>query len=50
MYGDIVCIKLVPGKSCGFVQYFLRPCAEMALKQLNGQYISWNQQPSALTC
>jgi hypothetical protein len=35
-YGELVYVKIPPGKNCGFVQYVLRPCAELALVEGHG--------------
>ncbi|RCI03164.1 hypothetical protein CU098_007617 [Rhizopus stolonifer] len=54
IFGDIVYVKIPPGKGCGFVQFVLRQSAEMAIEQMNGYQIgssrirlSWgkSQQP-----
>ncbi|GAA5800627.1 hypothetical protein EDC94DRAFT_604185 [Helicostylum pulchrum] len=38
-YGEIVYVKIPPGKGCGFVQFVLRECAELAIAQMNGYQI-----------
>lgn len=38
-FGDIVYVKIPPGKGCGFVQYVLRQSAELAIQQMNGYQI-----------
>ena len=35
-FGELVYVKIPPGKNCGFVQYVLRPCAERALVEGHG--------------
>nr|CAD1823222.1 unnamed protein product [Ananas comosus var. bracteatus] len=52
-YGELVHVKIPPGKRCGFVQFASRACAEEALlmlqgTQLGGQNIrlSWGRTPS----
>lgn len=35
-YGNIVYIKIPPGKGCGFVQFDLRQSADLAIQELNG--------------
>ena len=37
LFGDIVYIKILVGKGCGFVQYWQRISAEIALQRLQGQ-------------
>ena len=37
--GELIYVKVPPGKGCGFVQYVHRPCAEAALMQMQGQYV-----------
>ncbi|TYZ60090.1 hypothetical protein PybrP1_000671 [[Pythium] brassicae (nom. inval.)] len=37
--GDIVSVKVPPGKGCGFVQYTTKEAAEVAINQLNGAVI-----------
>jgi RNA recognition motif. (a.k.a. RRM, RBD, or RNP domain) len=36
-FGDIVYVKIPPGKGCGFVQFLGRANAEHAMAQMNGQ-------------
>ncbi|CEP12538.1 hypothetical protein [Parasitella parasitica] len=38
-FGEIVYVKIPPGKGCGFVQYVSRSCAELAIQQMNGYQI-----------
>lgn len=38
-FGEIVYVKIPPGKGCGFVQYVSRTCAELAIEQMNGYQI-----------
>ncbi|KAG0180759.1 hypothetical protein DFQ29_010200 [Apophysomyces sp. BC1021] len=38
-FGEIVYVKIPPGKGCGFVQYVLRQSAELAIQQMNGYQI-----------
>lgn len=38
-FGEIVYVKIPPGKGCGFVQYVSRTCAELAIQQMNGYQI-----------
>ncbi|ORY93115.1 hypothetical protein BCR43DRAFT_507555 [Syncephalastrum racemosum] len=38
-FGEIVQVKIPPGKGCGFVQYLLRQSAELAIQQMNGYQI-----------
>ncbi|KAG7884692.1 hypothetical protein KL938_001819 [Ogataea parapolymorpha] len=35
-YGDISYVKIPPGKNCGFVQFFHRASAEMAISEMQG--------------
>ncbi|KAI7903282.1 uncharacterized protein BX663DRAFT_551578 [Cokeromyces recurvatus] len=35
-FGDIVYVKIPPGKGCGFVQYVSRISAEQAIERMNG--------------
>lgn len=35
-YGNVVYIKIPPGKGCGFVQFDLRQSADLAIQELNG--------------
>lgn len=35
-FGDITYVKIPQGKNCGFVQYFHRSCAEMAINEMQG--------------
>lgn len=39
IFGDIVYVKIPPGKGCGFVQFVSRKSAEMAIDQMNGYQI-----------
>lgn len=39
IFGDIVYVKIPPGKGCGFVQYVSRQSAETAIDQMNGYQI-----------
>lgn len=39
IFGDIVYVKIPPGKGCGFVQFVSRQSAEMAMEQMNGYQI-----------
>jgi RNA recognition motif-containing protein len=39
IFGDIVYVKIPPGKGCGFVQYVSRYAAELAIEQMNGYQI-----------
>lgn len=36
-YGDIVYVKVPPGKNCGFVQFTDRSAAERGMMEMNGQ-------------
>lgn len=36
-YGDIVYVKIPPGKGCGFVQFVSRSSAEAAMAAMSGQ-------------
>lgn len=52
-YGEIVHVKIPPGKRCGFVQFADRSCAEEALRMLNGTLLggqsirlSWGRSPA----
>ncbi|KAK3433404.1 hypothetical protein EUGRSUZ_D01310 [Eucalyptus grandis] len=52
-YGEIVQVKIPPGKRCGFVQFADRSCAEEALRMLNGTQLggqnirlSWGRSPA----
>ena len=36
-FGDIIYVKIPPGKGCGFVQYVHRPVAETAMKTMQSQ-------------
>lgn len=38
-FGDIVYVKIPPGKGCGFVQYVSRHSAELAIQHMNGYQI-----------
>lgn len=38
-FGEIVYVKIPPGKGCGFVQYVSRSSAELAIQQMNGYQI-----------
>lgn len=38
-FGEIVYVKIPPGKGCGFVQYVSRISAELAIQQMNGYQI-----------
>ncbi|GMF38538.1 unnamed protein product [Phytophthora fragariaefolia] len=38
--GEIVSVKVPPGRGCGFVQYTLKEAAEVAITQMNGTVIS----------
>ncbi|DBA01409.1 TPA: hypothetical protein N0F65_007306 [Lagenidium giganteum] len=38
--GDIVSVKVPPGRGCGFVQYVSKEAAEVAIAQLNGVVIN----------
>eukprot|EP00249_Psilotum_nudum_P012243 c23670_g1_i4 orf=1-1020(-) len=38
-FGDLVYVKIPPGKGCGFVQFTHRSCAEEALQKLHGTVI-----------
>ena len=38
-FGEIMQVKIPPGKGCGFVQYALRHSAELAIQQMNGYQI-----------
>ncbi|KAF5727964.1 hypothetical protein HS088_TW21G00104 [Tripterygium wilfordii] len=51
-YGELVHVKIPPGKRCGFVQFANRACAEQALSMLNGVTLggqnirlSWGRSP-----
>ncbi|KAK4759259.1 hypothetical protein SAY87_022390 [Trapa incisa] len=53
-YGEIVSVKIPPGKRCGFVQFTDRSCAEEAIRVLNGTLLggqsirlSWGRSPSS---
>lgn len=35
-FGDITYVKIPHGKNCGFVQYFHRSCAELAINEMQG--------------
>ena len=39
IFGDIVYVKIPPGKGCGFVQFVSRQSAEIAIEQMNGYQI-----------
>ncbi|KAL7322006.1 hypothetical protein PS15p_212101 [Mucor circinelloides] len=39
IFGNIVYVKIPPGKGCGFVQFVSRQSAEMAIEQMNGYQI-----------
>lgn len=39
IFGDIIYVKIPPGKGCGFVQFVNRQSAEMAIDQMNGYQI-----------
>ncbi|KAF8047153.1 hypothetical protein N665_3180s0002 [Sinapis alba] len=52
--GEIVHVKISAGKSCGFVMFYEKSCAEEALKMLNGMQLggttvrlSWGRSPSS---
>lgn len=52
-FGDIMQVKIPPGKGCGFVQYVHRQSAELAIQQMNGYQIgnsrirlSWGRSQS----
>lgn len=47
LFGELIYVKVPPGKGCGFVQYVHRPCAEAALMQMQGQYVG--KQPVRLS-
>lgn len=36
-FGEIIYVKIPPGKGCGFVQYVHRPVAETAMKAMQSQ-------------
>jgi RNA recognition motif-containing protein len=38
--GEIVSVKVPPGRGCGFVQYTTKESAEMAISQMNGTVIN----------
>ncbi|KAI9300337.1 hypothetical protein BJ944DRAFT_136726, partial [Cunninghamella echinulata] len=38
-FGNIIYVKIPPGKGCGFVQYVSRSSAELAMKHMNGYQI-----------
>lgn len=53
-YGDIVYVKVPPGKGCGFVQFVQRAAAETAMTHMQGQLlgsssirISWGRSNSS---
>ncbi|XP_009600135.1 polyadenylate-binding protein RBP45 [Nicotiana tomentosiformis] len=53
-YGELVHVKIVAGKRCGFVQFGTRGSAEQALSSLNGTQLggqsirlSWGRSPSS---
>jgi hypothetical protein len=53
-FGEIIYVKVPPGKGCGFVQYLHRQSAEQAIAQMNGYTIngsrvrlSWGRNGSA---
>lgn len=53
-YGDIVYVKVPPGKGCGFVQFVQRTAAESAMNHMQGQLlgsssirISWGRSNSS---
>ncbi|KAL6990796.1 Polyadenylate-binding protein rbp45 [Sarracenia purpurea var. burkii] len=53
LYGQLLHVKIPPGKRCGFVQFADRQCAEEALRMLNGTQLggqnirlSWGRSPS----
>nr|Q9LEB4.1 RecName: Full=Polyadenylate-binding protein RBP45; Short=Poly(A)-binding protein RBP45; AltName: Full=RNA-binding protein 45; Short=NplRBP45 [Nicotiana plumbaginifolia]CAC01237.1 RNA Binding Protein 45 [Nicotiana plumbaginifolia] len=53
-YGELVHVKIVAGKRCGFVQFGTRASAEQALSSLNGTQLggqsirlSWGRSPSS---
>ncbi|KAK4355253.1 hypothetical protein RND71_024224 [Anisodus tanguticus] len=53
-YGELVHVKIVAGKRCGFVQFGSRASAEQALSSLNGTQLggqsirlSWGRSPSS---
>ncbi|EPB81667.1 hypothetical protein HMPREF1544_11612 [Mucor circinelloides 1006PhL] len=39
IFGDIIYVKIPPGKGCGFVQFVSGQSAEMAIEQMNGYQI-----------
>lgn len=39
IFGEIIYVKIPPGKGCGFVQFVSRQSAEMAIDQMNGYQI-----------
>ncbi|CAH2069926.1 unnamed protein product [Thlaspi arvense] len=52
-FGELVHVKIPPGKRCGFVQFANRACAEHALSMLNGSQLggqsirlSWGRSPN----
>ncbi|KFK27100.1 hypothetical protein AALP_AA8G334500 [Arabis alpina] len=52
-FGELIHVKIPPGKRCGFVQYANRACAEHALSVLNGTQLggqsirlSWGRSPN----
>jgi len=42
-YGDLVYVKIPPGKNCGFVQFVHRACAEQAIAAANGTTLGRQQ-------
>lgn len=53
-FGDIIYVKVPPGKGCGFVQYVHRPVAELAMATMQSQVlggaairISWGRSSAA---
>ncbi|TMW67822.1 hypothetical protein Poli38472_007494 [Pythium oligandrum] len=39
-FGEMVSVKVPPGRGCGFVHYITRDSAEMAINQMNGALIN----------
>ncbi|KAK4513423.1 vacuolar protein sorting-associated protein 1 [Mucor velutinosus] len=39
IFGEIVYVKIPPGKGCGFVQFVSRQSAEVAMEEMNGYQI-----------
>ncbi|KAI9207629.1 uncharacterized protein BJ171DRAFT_278644 [Polychytrium aggregatum] len=53
-FGEIISVKIPPGKGCGFVQFTTRASAELAIQQMNGFAIgghrvrlSWGRSQAA---